>query len=187
MFTCSVFRAENAIIILINIKSCMHRCNIWFVWSAVPVIKMDWNRQNFNIWPSSMCIGDRSGWLRRIIVYQRQVLDVQQREFVRKNFSRLDVIWMKRFASGVGFLSVYPILGSLQSHRFAKNDWMFGKQLFLITMYNVSKHRATSLILIPTSAMQMTVAFVSGRPLRSHIAKVHHILLLVDVFFPVTL
>ena len=72
-----------------------------------------------------------SGQLWWTLTYQRQFLDVIQSEFAVRNVTRLDVIWMKRTSSGVSFLSVWPISCGLQPTLFARNDWLFGKQLFL--------------------------------------------------------
>ena len=58
------------------------------------------------------------------LMYQRQFLDVMQSEFAVWNLSCLDVIWMKRSSS------VCPISGGLQPTFFARNDCLFGKQLF---------------------------------------------------------
>ena len=53
-----------------------------------------------------------------------------RRVFAVRNLFRLGVIWMKRFSSGVSFLSAWLISGGPKPTFFARNDSLFGKQLF---------------------------------------------------------
>ena len=53
-----------------------------------------------------------------------------------KNATRLDMIWMKRSSGGVS--SVCSISGGLKPTLFARNDCLFGKELFY--EYQNEKH-----------------------------------------------
>ena len=80
-------------------------------------------------WTFSTCTGDGSGQFRWKLTYQRQFQDVIQSGVAVWNVIRLDVIWMKSSSSGVRFFSVCPVSGGLQPTLFARNDWLYGKQL----------------------------------------------------------
>ena len=113
--------------------------------------------------------GSRQFWW--TLTYQRQFLDVMQRGFAVKIATRIAMIGMKRFSSGVSFCSVCPISGGLKPTLFARNDWLFGKQLFY-------EYKMKSIIInVETNFRHAnpSSAFVSGRLLRFHIPKFHHI------------
>ena len=119
----------------------------------------------------STWFGDGSGQFWWTLTYQRQFLDVIQSGFAVKNATCLDMIWIKRSSSGVSFCSVCPISGGLKPTLFAQNDWLFGKQLFMnIKMKSIIINVETNFRHANHSA-----AFVSGRLLRFHIPKFHHI------------
>ena len=82
------------------------------------------------LWTFSMWFGDCSGQFLWTLTYQRQFLDVIQSGCAVKNATRLDMIWMKRSPSGFSFCSVCPISGGLNPTLFARNNWLFSKQLF---------------------------------------------------------
>ena len=130
--------------------------------------KMFFKRKKMLIfWTFSTCIGDGYGQFWWTLTYQRQFLDVTQSGFAIKNVTRLDVIWMKRSSSGVFFCM--PNLGGFQRTLFARNDWLFGKQLFY-EYQNEKQHNSCWNQLPPCQS------FVSGRLLRFHIPQFHQIL-----------
>ena len=127
------FFIVNAIIILFDTKSCMHPCNrnlILLVWSAVPIIKMLWKRQNVNI-------------LTILQVHRRRFLTIladprlpeslprlQQSGFAEGNLSRLDKIWTKCSSMWFSFFFGLSDFRRSQANPVCENDWLFGKQLF---------------------------------------------------------
>ena len=113
--------------------------------------------------------GSRQFWW--TLTYKRQFLDVKQSGIAVKNATRLDMIWMKRPSSGVSFCSVYPISGGLKPNVFARNDWLFGKQLF----YEYQKKSIIINVETNFRHANHSAAFVSGWLLRFHIPKFHHI------------
>ena len=118
--------AVNVIALLSNTKY----CKIAFVWSAVPVINVFQKDKMSIFWTISTCIRNGSGKFWWTFTLQRQFLDVISSRFAVKHVTRLDVIWIKRSFSGVSFISVCSISGGLEPNLFARNDLLFGKQLF---------------------------------------------------------
>ena len=110
----------------ISIKSCMRR--LFHLYGAQCLSKMFEKDKMSIFWPSSKCIGDGSWRFWWILAYQRQFPDVQQSEFAGRNLPRLNVILIKRSSSGVIFFCLSDSSG-LQPTLFARNDWLFGKQL----------------------------------------------------------
>ena len=86
-----------------------------------------------------------------------------QSEFAVRHLSRLDVICMKRSSSAC------PISGCLQPTFFARNDCLFGKQMFMNIKMN------SNIINVETSFRHVnhSAAFVSGRLLRFNIPEFH--------------
>ena len=143
----------------------------------MPVIKCFQKDKMSIFWSSSTCIWDGSGWFRWTLTYQRQFLDVLQSKFaVKKNISRLDVIWMKG--------SFLPSRSRAVSSQISLHETIF---------YSVSNCfmniKMNSNIINNENSFRHanhSTAFVSGRPLRFHIPNFIKFLLLVDVCFPVT-
>ena len=161
------FVAVNTITILSNTKY----CKISFVWSAVPVIKI-FQKDNISIfWTFSMCIGDGSRQFWWTLTYQRQLLDVILSGFAVRKVIRLDVIWLKRSSSGVIF------------YRFARSRAVNSQLCLHETIdYSVSNcfmniKMKSIIIYVETNFRHAnhSAAFVSGRLLRFHIPKFHHI------------
>ena len=144
----------------------MHRCNVSFAWSAVPVIKMFLKGQNVNIL-TILHVHRRRVRFWQIPANQRQFLDVQQSGFAGRNLFRFDVIWMKRSSSGFSFVLLWPLSPSQPC-------------LQETIEYSVSKcfkniKMKKNIINVDTSFRHAnySAACVSGRLLRFRIPKVY--------------